>query len=98
MSTVKYFSGTTELDSIWPLAKARFFAIGGIASKHNYCDSFSRYVGHPKTGPNATLPLTRRIVRKANPSNHKCDARCMNAKGMNCECSCGGSNHGIGSC
>lgn len=25
----------------------------------------------------------------------KCDARCTSAKGHNCECSCGGKNHGI---
>lgn len=25
---------------------------------------------------------------------HTCDARCMNAIGPNCECSCGGVNHG----
>lgn len=24
----------------------------------------------------------------------KCDARCMSSKGHNCECSCGGLNHG----
>lgn len=24
----------------------------------------------------------------------KCDGRCMGAKGHNCECSCGGANHG----
>ena len=24
----------------------------------------------------------------------KCDARCMGATGPNCECSCGGKNHG----
>ena len=24
----------------------------------------------------------------------KCDARCTNARGHNCECSCGGLNHG----
>lgn len=38
----------------------------------------------------------RLIFRKANPSNHKCDARCLHAKGGNCECSCGGKNHGAG--
>lgn len=27
---------------------------------------------------------------------HVCDARCMNAKGPNCDCSCGGANHGRG--
>lgn len=26
--------------------------------------------------------------------SHKCDARCMNATGPNCECACGGANHG----
>lgn len=26
----------------------------------------------------------------------KCDARCTHAKGFNCECSCGGENHGKG--
>jgi hypothetical protein len=25
---------------------------------------------------------------------HKCDARCSSARGHNCECSCGGVNHG----
>lgn len=28
--------------------------------------------------------------------DHKCDARCMNAKGHECTCSCGGANHGRG--
>jgi hypothetical protein len=27
-------------------------------------------------------------------SDHACDARCMGAVGPNCECSCGGRNHG----
>lgn len=26
--------------------------------------------------------------------HHKCDSRCTNAKGSDCECSCGGANHG----
>lgn len=28
--------------------------------------------------------------------DHKCDARCLNARGHNCTCSCGGLNHGRG--
>lgn len=28
--------------------------------------------------------------------DHKCDARCLNAKGHECTCSCGGANHGRG--
>lgn len=27
-------------------------------------------------------------------TDHVCDARCTSAKGPNCECSCGGKNHG----
>lgn len=26
--------------------------------------------------------------------DHPCDARCMGARGPDCECSCGGANHG----
>lgn len=29
-------------------------------------------------------------------ADKKCDGRCMGATGHNCECSCGGANHGIG--
>lgn len=36
----------------------------------------------------------RRIKYSNNPSNHGCDARCMSALGPNCECHCGGKNHG----
>lgn len=28
--------------------------------------------------------------------DHKCDSRCLNAKGHDCTCSCGGLNHGRG--
>jgi hypothetical protein len=28
--------------------------------------------------------------------DHKCDARCLNARGNECTCSCGGANHGRG--
>lgn len=27
--------------------------------------------------------------------DHKCDPRCTSARGPNCECSCGGANHGV---
>jgi len=44
------------------------------------------------------LPANRIVRLKLNPSKHECDARCINATGriMNCECSCGGKNHGKG--
>ncbi len=45
------------------------------------------------------LQAERMINYRSNPSRHDCDARCFNATGrtMNCECSCGGKNHGKGS-
>jgi hypothetical protein len=52
------------------------------------------------TGMNAAgfrVTVERKIERKPNPSMHKCDARCLNATGFKCECSCGGKNHGAGS-
>lgn len=44
------------------------------------------------------LQADRKVIRKARPSNHKCDDRCIHATGrtMQCECSCGGKNHGRG--
>lgn len=44
------------------------------------------------------IRVTRTVQMKANPIRHECDARCMNASGrtMNCECACGGRNHGKG--
>lgn len=35
-----------------------------------------------------------RTVRVIEGSAHKCDSRCTNAVGPNCECSCNGKNHG----
>ncbi len=35
------------------------------------------------------LPVNGKLVE-----GKKCDARCTGAKGHNCECSCGGKNHG----
>jgi hypothetical protein len=41
-------------------------------------------------------PSARRIHYSKNPSRHICNAKCMGAVGPNCECSCGGKNHGAG--
>lgn len=37
-----------------------------------------------------------RTVRGKYAADIKCDGRCMSATGFNCECSCGGKNHGAG--
>lgn len=94
MATTKFFNGTTELrGGLWGIRKAEFAAkypgVKGLA-----LDSFEMAVIRDEHGNE--FPVTRRILRKANPSNHECDARCRNAKGFNCECSCGGKFHGAG--
>src|SRR6266550_1112477 len=39
------------------------------------------------------LPKSNRVNGHYNEA-HKCDARCRGAKGPNCDCQCGGENHG----
>lgn len=92
---MKYFSGTNELTQIRPIRNRTFLAMGGVASRDNYYDSISRAIGLDPT-LNAYVPVTRKVFFKDRPSLHKCDGRCMHAKGRNCECSCGGRNHGAG--
>lgn len=90
---VIYYSGKEELTAIWPMQNEQFEQqFPGVKAKR--WDSFSRVVG--KSADGRTLPVTRVIFYKKNPSLHKCDGRCLNAKGGNCECSCGGKNHGAG--
>ena len=35
-------------------------------------------------------------VKGTYSESHQCDSRCLNAKGWDCTCSCGGANHGRG--
>jgi hypothetical protein len=37
-----------------------------------------------------------KAVKGTYSKDHKCDSRCLNAKGHDCTCSCGGANHGRG--
>ena len=90
-----YYSNEIELKNVYSIKNTRFTAIGGIKSRHNSYDSFQRMIGHPATGNDALLPVTRKIHYKSNPSLHKCDARCMGATGHDCQCECGGKNHGV---
>lgn len=112
MATFKYFSdlnGTsvelTHLDAMDNKAfEAKFPGIKG----YKY-DGYRMRTGQPvdftpvfdraaQRWTRDTRPVTRVIQYKSNPSKHICDARCMNATGktMQCECSCGGKNHGKG--
>lgn len=46
------------------------------------------------TNGHRVFPL--KAVKGTYSEAHQCDARCLNAKGHNCTCSCGGANHGRG--
>lgn len=90
--TFKYFSGNQQVQAMHYGGKNSEWL---RTMKAKRIDSLYRMVGYPLTGPDVILPITRVIQYKKKPSLHKCDARCMNATGHNCECSCGGANHGI---
>lgn len=107
MAKVLYFNGETELTALQPMKNAEFSKRFPGVNGRRY-DGFSMKVGRVASekpvyvqGQGWTetlLPVERIINFKSNPSRHECDARCMNATGrtMNCECSCGGKNHGRG--
>jgi hypothetical protein len=40
--------------------------------------------------------VTRKIAFTPTSKPHICNAKCISAQGPNCECSCGGKNHGAG--
>jgi hypothetical protein len=106
MAKVLYFNGETELTSIQPMKNAEFYKRFPEVKGRRY-DSFSMKVGRISSEKpvyvqgqgwaETLLPVERTINFKSNPSLHVCDGRCLNAKGHNCECSCGGKNHGRGS-
>ena len=95
MTKIRYFNGTDELKRAAPFPNAKFAALGGVKSRANWVDSYSRLVGVSDDG--RLLPVERAISYKAFPSRHECNAKCMGGKiNGTCECQCGGKNHGIG--
>lgn len=106
MAKTLYFNGETELKSLQAMDNKEFAQrFPGVKGRR--FDGYAKWVGRPvhmteKFIPGLgwdksdLLPVERVISYSARPSKHECDARCMNASGrtMNCECSCGGKNHG----
>src|SRR6186713_1070066 len=91
----RYFHGEKELKSNGYWMKREDVARDYPGLKVVRVDSFYVYAGYdPENSKAPQLPVTRRIEYKINGSKHKCDARCQNAKGRNCECACGGKHHG----
>jgi hypothetical protein len=46
--------------------------------------------------PNRHKVFVLKQIKGTYSKDHKCDARCLEAKGHKCTCSCGGLNHGRG--
>lgn len=90
---VIYFSGTDELTAPTGMVNVDFAAkFPGVRGKRY--DGFHMWVGRDSAG--MIRPVTRMIDFKAGAKLHKCDARCQNATGRVCECSCRGKMHGAG--
>ena len=91
---------SVELTGVWGMDNAKFAAaFPGVKGRR--FDSYAMMVGTPAgvvCADRNALPVTRTINYKRFASKHVCDARCMGATGrtMNCECACGGANHGKG--
>jgi hypothetical protein len=94
---VRFFHGDKELKRNGFLIKKEVVRRDFPGLKVVWNDSFTVLAGYDPENPTAPqLPVTRRIYYKTDGSKHVCDSRCRHAKGHNCECSCGGKYHGIG--
>jgi hypothetical protein len=58
--------------------------------RHVFCSC------NPAAGRGRGSRVALRLVKGSYSESHVCDARCLNAVGPSCECSCGGANHGAG--
>ena len=73
-------SSKREAGGRW--VQARYFSLS------RPCNCKPVYPGHcPQAGGKA--------IEGRLKADHPCDARCTGATGHNCECSCGGANHGL---
>lgn len=77
----------TEED-IQPATGYRDVLAGGV-----YRLERGRVLGRCTNG-HRVFPLRR--IKGTYSESFKCDSRCLNAKGHDCTCSCGGANHGRG--
>lgn len=85
----KYFSGSVLVNHAYVEKSAWLKSAGAARAYGSYY-----WVGVVN---GVHVPVDRVINYKRAPSLHVCDARCQNARGHICECSCGGLNHGRGS-
>jgi hypothetical protein len=85
--TIELFGYISGMD------RAEFFA-RFPSSKGRKFDSKRMQVARDSAGH--VWPVTRAIAFKKTSKLHKCNSLCLDARGPNCECKCGGKNHGRG--
>lgn len=97
--THRYFSGSVEIKGAYPIAKAQVRAKFPLPLKIKCYDSSSYFCGTADGKYNFSeyLPVTRIIRHNEHGTLHECGSKCRNAKGGDCECSCGGVYHGVNS-
>ena len=77
MANIRYFTGCKQLTNVWHDGTY-------VSAKH--------FSGVNSLG--VRVQVERMIERKSDPLQPlECDARCTNARGFKCECSCSGKNH-----
>jgi hypothetical protein len=87
MVAYRHFAGTTRLEKVGYRGPGKGEFVG-IDPANPPTWNGKEWIGYVK--------VERQIRYATNPSKHECDGRCMAAKGFNCECACGGKNHGAG--
>lgn len=81
----------------------KYFVDTEIGSIEYIYPNFEKLINRGKDGLWGFVDRTKEWVKisrvvdyKIKGTKHKCDSRCQSARGrtMNCECACGGKNHG----
>ena len=74
-------------------AGARYIP-GRLVSETDYAGTGERLYQQSLECPTCTRALYPEVVRGSYSERRTCDVRCTSAVGHDCECQCGGANHG----
>ena len=91
-----YDADNNELTYGGAMAPARYFEESTGLAAGRFIKGSGYVYGFLRDGTKAAVA---RVVgfKNHNPSLHKCGAKCRNARGPGCECSCKGEFHGVDS-
>lgn len=80
-----YANGIPSYRDISAIEEGEKLPMSRLDAKYSHC---------PKCKANGITSYRKVVQVKGHKSEHQCDAKCMNATGPDCDCSCGGANHG----